>query len=467
MATTPAINDSHDPARWWGMGEVLRLAAPSVLTTVSYMIMQFVDGWMVSKVSEEAMSAQLAGGMAAFTCVCFFIGMLSVVSTFASQYLGAGQPERAALYGWQGVWISVGAAALLAGLIPLAPQVMGLFGHEPEVRALEVPFFQIQIAGAAVVLLVQAMGAFFVGLHRPMVPFVAGVIGNVVNLGAAYVLIFGKLGLPALGLTGAALGNVTGTTVQALVIFGFFLSRRTDVEFHVRRQWRLDWPAIKEILKMGAPAGVMFVGDILMWTIFMAGVIGAFGTPALAATSILMRYWQLCFMPALGVSAAATAIVGRYCGAGQPHLAWRRAHAAFILMELYMITAGIVMWVGRDYFVGIFNEKNDPTIQVIATHTFIFLLIVQVFDGMNVAFVGALRGAGDTIWPSIVQLALAYGLGIGGSAAVAAIKPEWGADGPWIMVSGYIVFLGLLMWWRFLGGKWKKMAVVGPAQGGA
>ena len=101
-----------DPARWWGVGEVVHLAVPSVLTTVSFTIMQFVDGWMVSHVSEEAMSAQLAGGMASFTCICFFIGLLSCVSTFASQYLGAGQPERAALYGWQGVWLSLAAAAV-------------------------------------------------------------------------------------------------------------------------------------------------------------------------------------------------------------------------------------------------------------------------------------------------------------------------------------------------------------------
>jgi hypothetical protein len=92
----------EDPSRWWGIGEVLRLSVPTVLTTVSFTLMQFVDGLMVARVSEEAMSAQLTGGMASFTAMCFFIGLLSCVSTFASQNLGAGSPDRGAVYAWQG-----------------------------------------------------------------------------------------------------------------------------------------------------------------------------------------------------------------------------------------------------------------------------------------------------------------------------------------------------------------------------
>jgi multidrug resistance protein, MATE family len=465
---TPSVTTvSPDPARWLGMGEVVRLAVPSVLTTVSFTLMQFVDGWMISQVSKEAMSAQLAGGLTSFVFICFFIGLLSCVSTFASQHLGAGQPEKAALYGWQGVWLSMAAAAILAILIPLAGPLMGLFGHEPAVRELEVPFFQILMAGAVATLIIQALGAFFMGLHRPMVPFIAGVIGNVVNFFAAYGLIFGVAGLPRLELVGAGLGAVIGTVVQAAILGWFFLFGKTSREFSVRQACRVSWPAIKDLVRLGAPAGVMFIGDILLWTIFMGYIMGRFGTSTLAATSILTRYWQMCFMPALGVSTAATAIVGRYCGAGQPRLAWRRAHAALILVEVYMVPVGVIVWLARDPLVGIFNDGGDPEIQSLATGTFIFILLCQAFDALNVIFIGALRGAGDTLWPSILQLALAYGLGLGGSIAVIELFPGLGPYGPWMMASGYIVILGLVMWLRFLGGKWKKMTVVDQGPGEA
>jgi MATE family multidrug resistance protein len=107
-----------------------------------------------------------------------------------------------------------------------------------------------------------------------------------------------------------------------------------------------------------------------------------------------------------------------------------------------------------------FNETGDPAVQVAATQVFIFLLICQAFDALSVIFIGALRGAGDTLWPGAVQLALAYGLGLGGSILVVHLFPEWGSLGGWSVASGYIILLGLLMWGRFLGGKWRGMAVV-------
>jgi len=451
----------HDPARWMGVGEVMRLAVPSVLGTVSFAIMQFVDGWMVSHVPGPSLAARLTPAMASFAPIAFCLGLLSVVSTFASQYLGAGRAERAAVYGWQGLWISAAAAAAMAVLGPLAGPIMAIFGHSPEIRELEVPYFRILVGGAFFTIASQALTSFFIGIQRPLVPFVAGVAGNVVNLVVAYALIFGKFGAPELGLIGAGIGSVAGGAVMLAVILGCYVAGPVSRQWQVRRQWRVSWPAMVEILRLGAPAGAMFLGDILMWAIFMGLVIGQFGAPALAATNILNRYWQLCFMPALGVSAAATSIVGRYCGAGQPRLAWRRAHVALILVEIYMVGTGIVMWLSRESLVGLFIEPGDPPmVRAIATETFIFILLCQAFDALNVVFIGALRGAGDTLWPWIIQLSLAYGVGLGGSALVAHLAPGWGVDGPWTTASLYIALLGLLMWARFLGGRWKAMGVV-------
>ncbi len=213
-----------DPARWWGIGEVVHLAVPMVLNTVSITVMQFVDGWMVSTVSKEALSAQFIGGISAFVPVCFFMGLLSCVSTFASQNLGAGRPERSSVYGWHGLWVAWAAAALLALLIVPAPHLMALFGHEPHVAALETTYFQILLGGSFFALSARALGAWFVGIHRPGINLVAGVIANVVNVVANWVLIFGKFGFPALGLAGAGIGTVLGFAVEAAVFAIVFVS---------------------------------------------------------------------------------------------------------------------------------------------------------------------------------------------------------------------------------------------------
>ncbi len=483
-ADAPRLPDStldpaRDPARWWGMGEVVRLAVPTVLTTVSYTMMQFVDGLMVAQVGTAAFSAQLGGGISAFTVVCFFIGLVGCVSTFASQNLGAGRPDRAAAYGWQGLWLAWGAAVGLALVIPLAPYLFGLFGHEAEVTRLETQYFQIVVGGALFNLSARALGSWFVGVHRPTITLVSGVTANVVNIFGNYLFIYGKFGMPELGLAGAGIGTVMGFAAEAGVLGAAFVVGPMARQFATRTAWRVSRRAMVDLLRLGTPAGAMFLGDLLMWTIFMIGIIGRFGTGAMAATNILNRYWHLCFMPAIGVSAAVTAIVGRYCGAGRPDLAMRRAHAGFVLIEFYMVTAGVGVWLARDTLVGFFNglsvefggaglvtfvgEVKDPAIQSLATSAVIFLLICQAFDAMNVTFIGALRGAGDTLWPGVVQLVLAYGLGLGGSALIAHLRPDWGIMGPWSAAAAYIAALGVVMWIRFLRGRWRSMQVAEPA----
>jgi MATE family multidrug resistance protein len=459
----PLAVGAKDPLPWWGMGEVVHLAVPSVLNTVSFALMQFVDGWMVSMVSKEALSAQFIGGMTLFAPLCFFMGVLSCVSTFAAQNLGAGRREQAARYGWQGLWLAWAAAVGLALLVLPAPYLLGLFGHEENVTRLEVQYFRILIAGGGFALSATALGSFFLGIHRPMITFVAGIAGNVVNVAAAYVLIFGKLGCPALGLAGAALGTVAGAAVQGLVLFGYFVAGPEAGPFQVLRQWGFTRSAMKDLLRVGSPAGAMFMADVLMWALFMGKVVGSFGTEHLAAAAILNRYWHLCFMPAIGVSAAVTAIVGRHCGAGRQDLAWRRAHAGLVLVEVYMVTSGALIWFARDPLVGVFNDSGDPAVQSIATSAVIFILICQAFDALNVIFIGALRGAGDTLVPGVIQISLAYVVGVGGSALVAHLRPDWGSLGPWGAASGYIILLGLVMWGRFLGGRWRSIRVVEPA----
>ena len=460
---TPCLADlAPDPAPWLGIGEVVRLAVPMVLNTVSVTVMGFVDGWMVSKVSKEALSAQFIGGLSAFVPVCFFMGLLSCVSTFASQNLGAGRPERSSVYGWHGLWVAWAAAGLLALLILPAPYLMALFGHEPHVAALETTYFQILLGGAFFSLSARALGAWFVGVHRPGINLVAGIVANAVNVVANYCLIFGKFGFPALGLAGAGIGTVLGFAVEAAIFAVVFVADAAGPEFKVRQHFCFRWSAVKDLLRIGTPAGVMFSGDILMWTIFMGGILGSFGTAALAAAAILNRYWHLCFMPALGVSAAVTAIVGRHCGAGRRRLAWRRAHAGFILVEVYMVSMGLMLFLGRGPLVAIFNEAGDPLVQSIAERAMLLILLCQAFDAMNIVFIGSLRGAGDTLWPATVQLVLAYGLGLGGAWLVAQVKPEWGSLGPWGAVAGYIMVLGLVMWTRFLRGKWRTVRLVQP-----
>jgi MATE family multidrug resistance protein len=456
-ATEPLLPPAGtDPRRWAGLGEVLYLAVPSIVNMTSLTVMHFVDARMVADLGKGVLGAQMIGGSASFVTATFFMGVLSCVNTFAAQNLGAGRPERAALYGWQGVWTALLAWAVLAPLIPLAPLIFRVFGHAPEVRTLETRYFQVLISGVGLMLTARALGQFFVGIHQPVVPLLSGLVGNAVNVLMNYLLIYGKFGFPALGLVGAGLGTVIGGATEAILVLGLFAFGPTARRFQVRASCRFSLQALGDLFRIGAPAGMMFLSDVLMWVVFMGVVVGQFGPAHLDAAAILNQYLRICFMPALGVGAAATALVGRYCGSRRPDLAWRRAHVAFGVVEAYMVGVGAVMWLNRGPLVAFFNQTGDPHVQQIATAVFIFILIVQVFDAMNVAFIGSLRGAGDTLVPSLIQVVLAWGMGLGGGLLVTRWWPEWGSLGAWGVATAYISVLGLAMWGRFLSGRWRR-----------
>ncbi len=454
-----------DPLPYWGLSEVLTIAIPSTINMTSFTLMQFVDGWMVSLLGKKTLVAHMTAGISSFAAICFFMGTLTCVNTFASQNLGAGKPKRAALYGWQGVWIGIFAGLFLLTLIPIAPYIFKLFGHEPGIEKLEISYFRIMMAGSGIVMVSKAISNFFIGIHKPVITLIGGVVGNIINVGANYLLIFGNFGFPKLGLTGAAIGTVIGGFFELFILAAIFLTGPLSQRFSVTKACSFNWIAMKQLLKIGTPSGANFLSDIMMWTVFMSVIIGRFGTDHLAATAILNRYWHLGFMPSIGIGIACTAIVGKYCGSRQFDLAWRRAHVGLLLSEAYMITAGVLAWIFREELVAFFNSTGDPNVQKIATSLFILIIIVQAFDSLCITFIGALRGAGDTFWPAVTQVGLAWGVGIGGALLISKHAPSLGSWGAWIAATLYIVSFGTMLWVRFLKRKWEKLHLVKSPRG--
>ncbi len=466
LLSGPAPPAEGDRYRWWGVGEVVRLAIPTILSMASYTLMQFADSWMVAQVGGHAFGAQFIGGMASFVSATFFMGLLSCVNTFAAQNLGAGRPERAARYGWQGIWMGLAAWALLAGvLVPSAPRLLGLFPHETPLVQLEVHYFRILAVGWGPILVARALGPFFIGIHKPNVVLLAGGIANTINILLNYLLIFGKWGFPRLELTGAAIGTVAGSVLEAAILLAVFLWGLDKRRFRVRESIGLSGRAIRDLLRVGAPAGAVMLSGSLMFLVFLGGIVGQFGPGHLGAAGVLHRYLHLCLMPALGVGAASTALVGRYCGAKRTDLAWRRAHAALLLIEGYMIAVGATMWFFRADFVALFlSDDWSPhvreTAREVATNTMAFLVVVQAFFALNLTFTGALRGAGDTLWPGIVNIVGSWTLGVGGGWLVTRLFPEWESYGPWAVMAAFMSLLGVVMWGRFLSGRWKRIRLL-------
>lgn len=456
--------------------EMLAIAAPTIATMATYTVMQFVDGLMVSRIEPASpvyIAAQGNGGMLSWIPISFTIGLVGVINTYVAQHLGRGEPRKGAAYGWVGIWLSVFIWLMLlplALLVPIAAE-RGL-GHEGQLLELEVSYAQICIVGAIFTMVGRGVAQFFFGLHRAKIPLIAATTAVVINIFANWVLIFGHFGLPAMGVTGAAIGTVIGAFCEMLVLVLVFLSPWYNRDFGTREMWKPRLKPILDVVKLGWPAGAMIVNEMVCWGYLMTGLLpnagkaaGESGELHNAVGWIALRFMHVAFMPAVGMSIALTAIIGRCMGMGRPDLAAKRTWLGLAITVGYMGTCGLLMVIFREQAISAFIDKDtDPEVigKMIELGGWVMIIasIFQVFDALGMAMTGALRGAGDTVWPGMVSVISSWVFLIGGSFLAIEFFPSLGSLGPWIAASGYIIVVGLALFVRFLGGKWRTMQVV-------
>lgn len=448
--------------------DMLFIAAPSIVQMVSYSAMQFVDMKMVTEWGNDPIyvSAQGNGGMIVWIPLSLIFGMSGVVSSFVSQNLGAGSPRKGARYVWAQWWIALTAALVLLPMVFVLPPVFAAMEHSPELVELETSYANILIYGAILTMGARTVAQYFFGMHKPMVPMVAALLGNVVNVLANFVLIFGMFGFPELGLIGAALGTVIGSTVEMVIPAVLFLTPHWAKNFETRAAWKPTWKPIKEILRVGTPAGFMMVNEMVCFGYLLIGLGGRFGEAQQAAGHVALRYMSLSFMPTVGLSIAITAIVGRLIGMGRIDLAEKRAWLGMGLGIAYMGACATCFIVFREQLMGMFvtedmDAQSAEEFVRVGSMILIAAAVFQMFDAVAVTISGALRGAGDTLVPSVLTIVLSWLLIVGGGHLAVAVKPDWGALGPWIFASAYIVVLGVALLVRFKLGAWKRMKLSG------
>jgi len=454
MSHSIAQPDLSLPADVSPIGELLRLALPTVAQMASYTVMQFIDRWMLASVSDLHAAAAGTAGITFFCFIGFGFGLLFVVNTMVSQNFGRGHLQATGPAMWQGVWFGVIFGAAMIGIIPIAHRVFAAMGHAPAVVDLESSYIKIVALTGWAKLATIATSQFLLGLQRPTVVFAATLAGVFVNTVLNWVLIFGHFGFAPMGLVGSAWG-LNGGVLCELLVMAVYILRPIFIRAHGVADWRIHWGSMRTLLAIGVPSGFQLICDITAWTIFMNVILGSFGTAALAANSFAFTYMHLCFMPALGVGGAVTALVGKYIGMGRYDLAERRAHLGFFVCAAYMMVAGAVLIWFRFNLIGLFSA--DPEVQKIGATILVFVGLYQLFDAMFLIYVSALRGAGDTLLPSIVQGALVWSIVVGGGFLIVRYAPQYGVVGPWSVSTVFGAILGLFLLTRFKLGHWKTI----------
>lgn len=482
---TPDNPSEQRPERGSPALEILRVALPAIVTMLSYVVMQFVDTLIVARLEPGAIAAVGNGGIFAFVLGSFMFGMLGIINTFVSQNYGAGRPEKGAAYAWNGLWLCLAAwlfvmlpAAALWPMIDTGVRAVLSIEGDPGVRANAFVYGRILLLGMVFVLAARGLSHYFYGIHRAQWVMGAAIIANAINIPASMGLVYGWWGLPRLEIAGAAIGTVIGSVVEIAILMGVFLGPKFARELKTRCGWRPSLAHIKDIWRLGWPAGLMLGNELCCWWLFMGFIVADFGKAHNDAAWIVLRYMHVSFMPAVGLSMAVTAVVGKVVGAGRSDLATNRMMLGLSMAVAYMGACAIAMVVFREYFVGVFAEEMgqmggadgatspEYIAEVIRVGSAVLIVAAafQVFDAVAITVVGALRGAGDTVWPGIATALLSWTFIIGAGYGITRVAPGLGSLGAWIGAALFIISLAIALSVRWRSGKWMAMAVAGPGQ---
>ncbi|MFW5744999.1 MAG: MATE family efflux transporter, partial [Spirochaetota bacterium] len=264
---------------------LLNIAFPMIVSQASETVMQFVDRLFLSRVGKLHLSAAMAGGLVTFTVASIFVGIAGYVNAIVAQYYGADRRENCAKAAAQSVYFSLMAVPVLLVIALVVPRFFAWIGHDPGQVPLESAYAQWLIAGAVVLLVRHALTGFFLGIGRTRIVMLSNIAAMLVNVPLNYVLIFGRLGFPELGIVGAAIGTLGGGFTGTAILLAAYLSKRIDREYGTRSSWAFDPELFARLLRFGSPAGVEIFLNVLAFNLFVQLMHG-YGADVAAATTI-------------------------------------------------------------------------------------------------------------------------------------------------------------------------------------
>jgi multidrug resistance protein, MATE family len=454
MATMTGTWRRHGAHAWRREARALAsLSVPIILTNIGQVAIQTTDVVLIGWLGPEALAASVLGVNVMFVLLLFGIGVVAATAPLIAQDLGRSrhavrEPRRTVRQGlWAALALGLPACLLLWNIAPL----LHLFRQDPALIAAAEPFVRAAMWGFLPGLWFVVLRNFIASLERPRAAMVIMLIGVLFNAIAAYGLIFGRLGMPALGLQGAGIAAALTNGFLFVGLLGYVLIDWQFRRFHILgRLFRPDWARFREIFRIGLPIGVTLVMEVGLFA--TAGfLIGLIGTAQLAAHQIALQCASVAFMVPLGLAQAATVRVGLAAGAGDAQGVWRAGIAALAIGGLFMLGTATLMWTAPHSIVGLFIDARDPAHAPVVHAAVTFLAVAalfQIFDGGQVIGAGALRGLKDTRWPMAIA-GLAYWIVGIGLAVGLGFRAGWGGLGIWIGLAASLAVAAFLMVARF------------------
>lgn len=468
--TLPSDADASDPG-WWnrrcGGREVISLALPLMISTLSYSLMQFCDRVFLAWHSPTALAAVMPSGVMAWTLMSFPFGVALYTNVFVAQYFGAKQNTRIGSVIWHGLILATLFSPIFLTSIIWPHWVFQLAGHEAAIAQEEAIYFRYVSIGSIAHIYGGVLTSFFIGLGRTRIVMRVDVMVALLNVVLDWLLIFGfavgsTVLLQPMGIKGAAIATSTALWVKACIFLYLMMRPSNRLAYGLTKSFEFSRAMIQRMIRFGSSNGLQFLIECMGIAVFTL-MIAKLGEVPAAATTVAISVNMMVFVPIWGLSTAVSAMVGQQIGDGKPKLAARAtwtslqiglAYTGFFGL-LYVLMPGVFL-MGHNAGAGNFEE-----ISRIARILLIFVATYCIFDSVQIIFVGAIKGAGDTTFVVITSLVCSALFVLIGLVGYRMFETElahlywW-----WFALTAWIILLSIVFGARFLQGKWQSMQVI-------
>jgi MATE family multidrug resistance protein len=426
---------------------MLALAGPVVVAEIGWVTMGIVDTIIVGPIGPTAIGAVGIGSILFLALAIFGMGMLLGLDTLVAHAFGAGRLDECHRWLLHGLMLSLITAPVLtvAGIVGIV--LLPRCGLQPEVLALTVPYLHVIVWSLLPLLIYASFRRYLqaLGIVAPIT--IALVSANLINAVAAWALVYGHLGLPAMGTTGSAVATLVSRIYLAGALLVSVVS--ADKRHHVGLRsvsWRPASKRLVRLVRLGLPAAVQVTLEMGVFAAASA-LAGRLDPVSLAAHQIALNLASLTFMVPLGLASAGAVRVGYALGRhdvrGAAHAGWM----ALAIGTAFMSSAALIFVVAPRPLIGLFSSSE--AVFAVGRRLLLIAAMFQLFDGLQGVSTGVLRGLGDTRTPMLTNLAGHWLIGLPVGYAL-CFWWRWGVIGLWVGLSVGLIVIGstLLLAWH-------------------
>ncbi|ROT98253.1 MATE family efflux transporter [Marinobacter sp. R17] len=450
------MDDTHQPIPEARQGTVARtlaewktlalLGGPILIAQIAQVANGVIDTVMAGHASAEDLAAVGIGSSLWVPLFLMFMGVLGALQPIVSGHRGARAFGQIMPVTWQGIYIGLGAALIMVGLLLNVRPVLNLLRLDLHTALLTQGYLDAFCWGVPAILLMTALRGLTDGLGHTHVIMAFSVLGTLINLPLNYIFIYGKLGMPAMGGVGCGWATSISSWIAMLSLLVYLNRSRVFHHFHLwRERARPDWEIINEVLRLGVPIGFTIFVEASMFSV-IALFLAPLGPVVVAGHQIALNVVSLVFMVPLSLGMALTLRISFLVGARETDTARLLGRSTLILSVAIALCFASILWLGNSLIAALYT--NDPAVQAVSMHLLVFAALFQIADVTQVTCISALRGYKDTSVPMVIMVFSFWGIGLPLGWVLTftdTFAEPMGAAGFWVGLTVSLVSAGLML----------------------